>query len=127
RKLPGLSKDRADVVVPGVAILRVLFRATKATHYRICGAGLRDGLFHATRFPSHPKLDDVLTYSVTNLAALHPEAPKQHVMQVNRLALELYDVLHYSHQLPPQARVLLDTASRLFRIGASIDYYEYAR
>ncbi|MBD2870511.1 Ppx/GppA family phosphatase [Paenibacillus arenilitoris] len=127
RKLPGLSKDRADVVVPGVAILRALFRATKATHYRICGAGLRDGLFHATRFPSHSKLDDVLAYSIDNLTALHPEAPKQHVMQVNRLCLELYDVLNHTHQMPPQARVLLDVASRLFRIGGSIDYYEYAR
>ncbi|WP_028611885.1 Ppx/GppA phosphatase family protein [Paenibacillus harenae] len=127
RKLPGLSKDRADVVVPGVAILRFLFRAAKAAHYRICGAGLRDGLFHATRFPSHPKLDDVLAYSINNLIALHPEAPKQHVMQVNRLALELYDALNYVYQLPPQTRVLLDTASQLFRIGASIDYYEYAR
>ncbi|WP_141504086.1 Ppx/GppA phosphatase family protein [Paenibacillus luteus] len=127
RKLPGLSKDRADVVLPGVAILRVLFRATKASYYRICGAGLRDGLFHATRFPNHPKLDDVLKYSLTNLSALHPAAPKQHVLQVNRIALELFDVLNYEYPLQPQTRVLLDTASQLFRIGASIDYYEYAR
>lgn len=127
RKLPGLSKDRADVVVPGVAILRVLFRATKAAYYRICGAGLRDGLFHATRFPTHPKQGDVLKYSLTNLSALHPEAPIQHVKQVNRIALELYDVLNYVHRFPPQTRVLLDTSSQLFRIGASIDYYEYAR
>ncbi|WP_424768079.1 exopolyphosphatase [Paenibacillus sp. sgz302251] len=127
RKLPGLSKDRADVIVPGVAILRVLYRAVKAAHYRICGAGLRDGLFHATRFPHHPKLDNVLSYSTSNLIALHPEAPKQHVLQVNRLALELYDVLNYIHPLPTQTRVLLNTASQLFRIGASIDYYEYAR
>lgn len=127
RKLPGLSKDRADVIVPGAAILRLLFRAAKATHYRICGAGLRDGLFHATRFPTHPKLNDVLEYSLNNLSALHPQAPKQHVMQVNRLALELYDVMNDIHSLPSQARILMDTASRLFRIGASIDYYEYAR
>lgn len=127
RKLPGLSKDRADVVVPGVAILRVLFRATKAAYYRICGAGLRDGLFHATRFPNHPKQDDVLHFSLKNLSALHPAAPKQHMLQVNRIALELFDVLNYVHPLPPQTRVLLDTASQLFRIGASIDYYEYAR
>ncbi|OMF35895.1 phosphatase [Paenibacillus sp. FSL H8-0548] len=127
RKLPGLSKDRADVIVPGVAILRVLFRASKASYYRICGAGLRDGLFHATRFPTHPKLDDVLKYSRTNLIALHPSAPKQHVLQVNRIALELYDVLNYIHHMQPRTRILFNTASQLFRIGASIDYYEYAR
>lgn len=127
RKLPGLSKDRADVVVPGIAILRVLYRVVKATHYQICGAGLRDGLFHATRFPNHSRQDDVLAFSLNNLSALHPEAPRQHVMQVGRLAVELYDSLQYLHQLPDDARVLLDSAAKLFRIGASIDYYEYAR
>ncbi|MNZ68307.1 Exopolyphosphatase [compost metagenome] len=127
RKLPGLSKDRADVIVPGIAILRVIFKALGATHYRICGAGLRDGLFHATRFADQPKLDNVLAYSVSNLAALHPSAPKQHVTHVNKLVLELYDALAPSYTMQPQSRVLLDTASMLFRIGASIDYYEYAR
>jgi exopolyphosphatase/guanosine-5'-triphosphate,3'-diphosphate pyrophosphatase len=127
RKLSGLSKDRVDVILPGVAILRVLFRATRAVHYRICGAGLRDGLFHATKFPEQPKLDNVLQYSLSNLSALHPQAPKPHVQQVNRLALELFDAFQATHQLPPQSRVLLDAASQLFRIGASIDYYEYAK
>lgn len=127
RKLPGLSKDRADVVVPGIAILRVLYRAVKASHYQICGAGLRDGLFHATRFPNSSKQDDVLAFSLSNLGLLHPEAPRQHVMQVGRLALELYDSLQHIHQLNGEARVMLDSASKLFRIGASIDYYEYAR
>lgn len=127
RKLPGLSKDRADVIVPGAAVLRVVYRAARAAHYRICGAGLRDGLFHATKFPDRPKLGNVLEYSISNLAALHPAAPKPHVQQVSRLALELYDVLNSSSRMPPQTRVLMHTASQLFRIGASIDYYEYAR
>ncbi len=127
RKVPGLSKDRVDVILPGLAILRVLFRTTKAVHYRICGAGLRDGLFHATKFPDRPKLDNVLSYSLGNLSALHPQAPKEHVRQVNRLALSLFDIFQASSQLPTQSRVLLDAASQLFRIGASIDYYEYAK
>ncbi|GLX69585.1 Ppx/GppA phosphatase family protein [Paenibacillus glycanilyticus] len=127
RKTPGLSKDRVDVIVPGIAVLRTLFRLLKTSHYRICGAGLRDGLFHATRFPGRPVHQDVLGFSLKNLSALHPAAPKQHVMQVNRLALQLYDELRPVHLLPNRAKVLLDAASTLFRIGASIDYYEYAK
>lgn len=128
-KLPGLSKDRADVIVPGVAVLRTLFKLVKASHYQICGAGLRDGLFHATRFPAQPKLSDPLAYSLQNLNALHTEAPRQHVMQVNRLALELYDELHRDRPAKgdDRSRLLLDAASQLHRIGASIDYYDYAR
>ncbi|REK75858.1 Ppx/GppA phosphatase family protein [Paenibacillus paeoniae] len=129
RKLPGLSKDRADVIVPGIAVLRAIFRSVKASHYQICGAGLRDGLFHATRFPAQPKLNDPLAYSLRNLNALHTEAPRQHVMQVNRLSLALYDELHSltGAGLDTRARLLLDAASQLHRIGASIDYYDYAR
>ncbi|RAP75508.1 Ppx/GppA phosphatase family protein [Paenibacillus montanisoli] len=126
-KIPGLSKDRVDIIVPGLAILRAIFRHIGASHYIVCGAGLRDGLFFATRFPERPRLDDVLTYSVNNLAALHPEAPMQHTSQVNRIALSLMDMLQYQLQSPVQARLLLDVASILHRIGASIDYYDYRK
>ncbi|MUT64472.1 Ppx/GppA phosphatase family protein [Paenibacillus sp. NEAU-GSW1] len=127
RKFPGLSKDRADVIVPGIAVLRVLFRSLKTTHYRICGSGLRDGLFHATRFPGRPRHQDPLSFSVQNISALHQAAPPQHTMQVNRLALQLYDELRPIHLFAGRERLLLDAASSLFRIGASIDYYDYAK
>ncbi|MBD3917699.1 Ppx/GppA family phosphatase [Paenibacillus sp. PR3] len=126
-KLPGLSKDRADVIVSGLAILRCLYRKLQATHYLVCGAGLRDGLFYDTRFQNQPRLDDVLGYSVRNLSWLHPEAPQQHVMQVNRLAMQLFEYLSPKMELPERAHRWMDTASSLFRIGASIDYYHYAK
>ncbi|MEK3881733.1 Ppx/GppA phosphatase family protein [Paenibacillus sp. PL2-23] len=127
RKTPGLSKDRADVIVPGIAVLRAIYRTVRASHYLVCGAGLRDGLFHATRFPNRPKLDDPLAFSLKNIGALHTEAPRQHVMQVNRLALEIFDDLQPVHRFDERARTLLDCASQLHRIGASIEYYDYAR
>ncbi|SDX19497.1 Ppx/GppA phosphatase family protein [Paenibacillus sp. CF384] len=126
-KLPGLSKDRVDIIVPGIAILRMIYRLIGASHYIVCGAGLRDGLFYATRFPERPRLDDVLTYSVNNLAALHPEAPTQHTSQVNRIVLSLMDALQSQVRNPVQARQLIDVASILHRIGASIDYYDYRK
>jgi exopolyphosphatase/guanosine-5'-triphosphate,3'-diphosphate pyrophosphatase len=72
-------------------------------------------------------LDDVLSYSVNNLAALHPEAPQQHMAQVNRAALQLFDELQLRHPFPERARLWMDTASTLYRIGASIDYYDYTK
>ncbi|MBW7455630.1 Ppx/GppA family phosphatase, partial [Paenibacillus sepulcri] len=124
-KIPGLSKDRVDIIVPGITILRTLYKVMEASHYIVCGSGLRDGLFFSTRFPERPKLDNVLSYSVNNLAALHPEAPRQHMAQVNRTALQLFDAMQSRYSFPEQARSWLDTASTLYRIGASIDYYEY--
>jgi exopolyphosphatase/guanosine-5'-triphosphate,3'-diphosphate pyrophosphatase len=127
RKMPGLSKDRVDIIVPGIAILRTMFRVMQASQYVVCGSGLRDGLFYATRFPEKPRLDDVLTYSVNNLAALHSEAPQQHVSQVNRMALQLFDTLQRAFPFPDRARLWIDVASTLFRIGTGIDYYEYQK
>ncbi|SEO23047.1 Ppx/GppA family phosphatase [Paenibacillus sp. OV219] len=126
-KVPGLSKDRVDIIVPGIAILRTIYRAISASHYIVCAAGLRDGLFYATRFPERPRLDDVITYSVNNLAALHPEAPMQHTSQVNRTVLSLIDLLGSKLPALDLVRQYLDIASILHRIGASIDYYDYKK
>lgn len=126
-KIPGLSKDRVDIIVPGIVILRTIYRIIGASDYIICGAGLRDGLFYSTRFPEKPRLDDVLTYSVNNVAALYPEAPQQHMMQVNRTVLQLFDSLQLQLAFPERARLWIDTASTLYRIGASIDYNDYTK
>lgn len=127
RKFPGLSKDRVDLIVPGMAILRALFRFVGASGYLICGAGLRDGLFFQASFPHRPRLDNIIGYSVNNLYALYPEAPLPHVNQVNRLALQVLDELGGQWQAPPRARTILDAASILYRIGASIDYNQFAQ
>ena len=133
RKFPGLSKDRVDLIVPGLAVLRMFQRLIGSAEYRVCGAGLRDGLFFSVHFPVKPLLEDVLDYSVNNTYALYPEAPPSHVNQVNRLSLQLLQALQATpaaaglQSLGDRARVLLDAASLLYRIGASIDYANYPK
>jgi exopolyphosphatase/guanosine-5'-triphosphate,3'-diphosphate pyrophosphatase len=72
-------------------------------------------------------MEDVLSYSVRNLSLLHPEAPQPHVIQVNRIAMQLFEYLSPKTELPERAYQWMDTASLLFRIGTSIDYYHYAK
>ncbi|EXX89391.1 phosphatase [Paenibacillus darwinianus] len=127
KKTPGLSKDRADLIVPGIAILRTFFRACRADRYLICGAGLRDGLFFDSVLPSGGRLDDPLGYSIANIGALYPDAPQPHIEQVNRVASALYEALAPHYPIGGQAAACLRVASRLFRIGAGIDYYQYAK
>ncbi|OXM15296.1 Ppx/GppA family phosphatase [Paenibacillus herberti] len=132
RKFPGLSKDRVDLIVPGLAVLRVFQRLTGATEYRVCASGLRDGLFFSVQSPDRPRLDSVLDYSVRNTYALYPEAPLPHLNQVNRLSLQLLEQLQRAapdyglRGLGERAATLLDAASLLYRIGASIDYAAYS-
>ncbi|WP_230986921.1 Ppx/GppA phosphatase family protein [Cohnella fermenti] len=124
RKVPGLSKDRADVIVPGLLILQAVVQACQASRVVVCGAGLRDGIFFDACLPAEEVFlssRQVLEDSIRNLSALYPTVPQAHLEQVNRLALSLYDSLAPEASLPPSSRVLLDAASRLFRIGSMID------
>ncbi|MFD0673443.1 Ppx/GppA family phosphatase [Cohnella sp. GCM10027633] len=124
KKLPGLSKDRGDVIVPGLAILLGIIRHASASRLVACGAGLRDGLFYDTCLPAFKPLsaESVLQESIRNLQALYPTAPEDHLNQVRKLALALYDWIGERYPLPAGARVMLETAARLFRIGATIDF-----
>jgi exopolyphosphatase/guanosine-5'-triphosphate,3'-diphosphate pyrophosphatase len=128
RKLPGLSKDRGDVIVTGLAILLGVLQQTQTSTLVVCGAGLRDGLFIETCLPriESDSEDYVLEESIRNLNALYPVAPEGHINQVRRLALTLYDQLSGDTVMPAYSRRLLETASRLFRIGAVIDFNDSA-
>jgi len=128
RKLPGLSKDRGDVIVPGLAILIAVMQETRSSRLAVCGTGLRDGLFYETCLPEHnaESENDVLEESISNLMALYPGAPLGHLQQVRRLAAALYDQLEEKTAFPKAGRRWLDAAARLFRIGAVIDFNDCA-
>ncbi|MFC5531259.1 Ppx/GppA family phosphatase [Cohnella yongneupensis] len=124
KKLPGLSKDRGDVIVSGLAVLLGILRHTAASQVVVCGAGLRDGLFFETCLPQFrpQSAESVLQESIRNLTALYPTAPEDHLNQVRMLAVTLYERLSAKYSFPPQARRLLETAAKLYRIGTAIDY-----
>ncbi len=127
KKMPGLSKERVDLIIPGIAILRVFYQACRASRYVICGAGLRDGLFYHALMPDHKPVDDILDYSIASLVRLYPGAPIAHLEQVTRMSGELFESLLSQHEFPPEAAVWLKAASMLFRIGGSIDYFSYSK
>jgi len=126
KKMPGLSKDRVDLIVPGIAILRAFYQACRASRYVICGAGLRDGIFFDS-LPDRSRIEHILDYSISSLVRLYPGAPLAHLEHVARLSGELFGELRSGHDFPPEAATWLRTAAMLFRIGGSIDYYSYAK
>ncbi|ANE48440.1 hypothetical protein SY83_21570 [Paenibacillus swuensis] len=127
KKVPGLAKERADIILPGLAIMQAVFRHTGSRHYIISGAGLRDGLFFEALSPDKPEIDNVLEHSVRNLMSLHPAIPYSHLEQVNRLAVTLFDHLQPFHALGARVREYVHVAALLYRIGVTINYYQYAK
>lgn len=127
KKVDGLSSDRADILVPGTVILTTVYMLAESSEYRISGAGLRDGLFYELLYPERPVLDRVLDHSVRNMLQLQPYVSLPHVEQVDRIALQLFDELQPSLALPPRCRDYLHTAALLYRIGISVQYYDYRK
>ncbi|TBL75048.1 Ppx/GppA phosphatase family protein [Paenibacillus thalictri] len=123
KKVDGLSKDRYDIIIPGLAILHSLFHAARASHYIVSGSGLRDGLF----FESHPPDErlSIAERSARNLLLLHNAAPLPHAERVSGYTAILFDALQDKHGLPPRYRLLASVTALLYRIGVAVNYYKF--
>ncbi|NHN31555.1 Ppx/GppA phosphatase family protein [Paenibacillus agricola] len=128
KKVDGLSKDRHDIIVPGIIILETIFQAARCSHYVISGAGLRDGLFREKYLSSLTNdSHSILEQSTNNLLGLHSTAPSEHLAQVARHAVALFDALQDTHKYDARMRLCLHTSSLLYRIGVSMNYYQFAK
>jgi len=125
KRIEGLSKERADIIVPGAIILHTLFRLCRASHYVISGSGLRDGIFFEAFRPDAPQFVNVLEHSVHNLLSLHPSVSLKHVLQVERLAMKLFSDLIDEHGFGGRVGTYLHVAALLYRIGISINFYNF--
>lgn len=127
RNTPGLSKDRADLIVPGMIILQTLYQLSGCSCYIISGSGIRDGLFYETVSPDRPLVPSVLESSLHNMTALYlPAIPKQHTEHVHMLVMQLFGVLGECTQMSERDALYIHISSLLYRIGTSIDYYGYS-
>ncbi|MDQ0873845.1 exopolyphosphatase/guanosine-5'-triphosphate,3'-diphosphate pyrophosphatase [Paenibacillus sp. V4I3] len=127
KKIDGLSKERADIMVPGLIIMDTIFEAAGSSACIISGSGLRDGLFYETFDPKHPIKEDVLEASIHNLLLLHPNAAVKHVSHVDKFAMQLYHTLTAPPESEDRSQRYLHTAALLHRIGASVHYYHYLK
>ncbi|MDF2960895.1 MAG: phosphatase GppA [Paenibacillus sp.] len=127
KKVEGLSKDRFDIIVPGMTILQTLFQASGASHYVISGAGLRDGLFYESYLSDVSSRASLLEQSTRNLLLLHSFAPVAHLEQVAANADVLFNALQSLHELDERSRNCLRTAALLHRIGVDVNYYHFAK
>lgn len=124
RNVNGLSSDRADIIVAGMAIIDRLMRRFKVNRLQVHNRGIRDGL--------------VLTMIDSTLGTTSQDPHDQdraierfaagcgcdlaHGRQVARLAGLIFAQLAERFQLRPEDRPLLEAAARLQDVGYLIDY-----
>lgn len=124
KRLDGLAKARADIIVPGMIILQTVFARIGAACCLISGTGLREGLLQDTLGLGVPGAEEVLARQIETLLAFHGQTPLAHFRQVSRYAEQLH-LLLMSKAEPPGTREMIRTASMLYKIGGSIRYHQY--
>lgn len=122
-QVPGLSRERADVIVAGVAAIRSLQQAAGIDRLVTSRSGIRDGLLfeYLSRDTGDPIVPSVLMHSVENLIRYY-RIEESHVRHVSNLALSLFDQLRPLHGMSTYERRLLIVASLLHDIGIAVNY-----
>jgi len=123
QKIPGISSDRADIILPGAMVLLAVMDQLGARSLELSVNGLREGVFFEL-FWSHldpPIIPSVRHFSVLNLARNY-QYEKDHANHVSFLAGRLFEQLVPLHGFGPKERDLLYAAALLHDLGRIIGY-----
>jgi exopolyphosphatase/guanosine-5'-triphosphate,3'-diphosphate pyrophosphatase len=130
RKVPGINPERADIIIPGAAILETFMEELELDELRISERGLLDGLLvdYLDRNGHGQGLGglSVREKSVLQLGrSLNFE--EAHARTVSRLSLQLFDSAQEIglHDLDRHDRELLEHAALLHDIGTFISYQNH--
>ena len=131
KKIPGLSTDRADIIVAGLTIIQELMNYIGAEQLYVGGCGLREGLFYdyygKEYLGGQAIIEDILMYSAKNILLGMDEGELIHAKFVAKLSSELFDKLEPLHHGSQRMKKLLTVAALLHDIGKRINYYSHAR
>jgi exopolyphosphatase / guanosine-5'-triphosphate,3'-diphosphate pyrophosphatase len=126
RRLPGISAQRAEIIVAGGQILEGAMRAFGIDLLLTCDWALREGViidwlreFEAEARPPMPDFSDqkLLSVHAVGRRFAYEEA---HAHQVARLAEKIFDELAAAESLTRHQRTLLSAAALLHDIGYHI-------
>ena len=124
--VPGLSRDRADLILAGALIIQQLMRRGRFAEITVSGQGLREGIFyqHFLVGETPPLFSDMRGFSVQNLARVY-NYEAIHAAKVRELSLALFDQLRPLHGDGEWERELLGYAATLHDIGTVVSYYDH--
>jgi exopolyphosphatase/guanosine-5'-triphosphate,3'-diphosphate pyrophosphatase len=120
RKVTGIGPRRAEIIVPGVAVLSSFLQEFRLPAFYYSRAGVRDGIIadlaarnvgaelsRLSRDQRHEVEDMCRRFGVS----------LQHARKVASIACMLFTALQPLHELPPPAGKLLEAAAYLHDIG----------
>jgi exopolyphosphatase/guanosine-5'-triphosphate,3'-diphosphate pyrophosphatase len=119
----GIKSSRFDVIKPGALILSRVLKKFKIRNLTTSGVGVREGVYLADllrnskdRFPRN------FNTSIRYILDKHIEN-KTYANQINKVAKELFDLLHNKLKIDEKYRYELSIAAKLCTCGSNIHFY----
>jgi exopolyphosphatase/guanosine-5'-triphosphate,3'-diphosphate pyrophosphatase len=128
REVPGLSPERADIIVAGVAAVEALMKHLGTNILRINERGIREGLIIRSLMKCGLwSIGDELREWRSSLRAFARSchADEGHGEQVRKLCVEIFKALEPSYAMDPKAGQILEAAALLHDVGYFISYNKH--
>src|SRR3954462_8052997 len=125
REIPGLSADRADIIIAGAAVISRLVRGLDTQQIMVNERGIRDGLLlqMIAELPGRrpePQPGNRIEWARHFARKAHSNEP--HCAHVAGLALQIFDGVKGRFDLPVASRELLQAAAILHDVGYLISH-----
>jgi exopolyphosphatase/guanosine-5'-triphosphate,3'-diphosphate pyrophosphatase len=118
------ESGRADIIVAGAVILETLALHLGLQSVTAVDRGLRDGILVELIRRRSARSNRWLVEEAEAIGR-HFQADENHVRQVARISLMLFDALSAVHRLPSSARSLLEVAALLHDIGNAVSPFRH--
>ena len=131
RQIPGLSPDRADIIVAGATVIARLVKRLGTQQILVNERGIRDGLLlqmiaelsGQSSIAQAPQPADRMEW--IRLFARKCRANERHCEHVGSLAVQIFDGIKTRYGLPASGRDVLQAAALLHDIGYLISHSKH--
>ncbi|MFC0270702.1 exopolyphosphatase [Metabacillus herbersteinensis] len=124
QKVEGLSRDRADIIIPAVEVFQSLYEHVDANQFILSKKGLRDGVFYEelTRDFGLSIFPNVIEESFYELATDY-DINLNHVFQVTNIASAIFQHLKEAeiYSLTNEDLIILKRGAFVYNLGQYID------
>jgi exopolyphosphatase/guanosine-5'-triphosphate,3'-diphosphate pyrophosphatase len=126
-KLPGMNARRADIIIPGAAILQTVMKEAEVNELQITDLGMQHGLLVDYMLKNgYMQRVEADSFRVENVKrfARKMQADMPHAEKVSQLALTIFDSGKRAgfHKIDPRYRELLEYAAILHDVGIFLSY-----
>ncbi len=123
-KVEGLSKDRADIIIPAIEVFVQLIKYTGAKQFMLSRKGLRDGIYihvHEKK-DDYPKTEEIINKNINELIYDYG-MDLNHTNNTARLAVEVFHQIKTFYRGNDSNLFIkeLKRGARLYYIGKYID------